>query len=124
MTGNEQTKRRKTMTEDTTKTARIRELNDLFRTSFIGGKVLQTQGIQSLPEEDQSSIREQVERFNDFTEDNDPHGEHDFGAFDHSGQKIFWKIDYYDAAMEYGSEDPADPKQTTRVLTIMLASEY
>jgi Protein of unknown function (DUF3768) len=55
---------------------------------------------------------------------NDPHGEHDFGHFEIAGQKFFWKIDYYDAAMEFGSEDPADPTKTTRVLTIMLASEY
>ena len=62
--------------------------------------------------------------FDSFTEDNDPHGERDFGAFEHEGQRIFWKIDYYDRALTYGSENPADPQQTVRVLTIMLASEY
>jgi Protein of unknown function (DUF3768) len=61
--------------------------------------------------------------FDSFTEDNDPHGEHDFGAFEHEGQRIFWKIDYYAPDMEHGSENPADPKQTVRVLTIILASE-
>ena len=64
-----------------------------------------------------------------FTEDNDQHGEHDFGAFEHEGERIFWKIAYYDRATfgtgrDYASENPADPKQTVRVLTIMLASEY
>jgi len=65
-----------------------------------------------------------VRRFEDFTPDNDPHGEHDFGSFTHGGQKLFWKIDYYDSACEFGSENPADAAQTTRVLTIMLADEY
>jgi hypothetical protein len=55
---------------------------------------------------------------------NDPHREHDFGNFEVAGWKFFWKIDYYDANVEFGSEDPADPKITTRVLTIMLATEY
>jgi hypothetical protein len=55
---------------------------------------------------------------------NDPHGEHDFGSFEVAGRKFFFKIDYFDAAMEFGSEDPADSAKTTRVPTIMLAEEY
>ena len=65
-----------------------------------------------------------METFNDFTADNDPHGERDFGAFEHNGSRIFWKIDYYAPYLEHCSENPADASQTVRVLTIMLASEY
>jgi hypothetical protein len=67
---------------------------------------------------------EAVQRFSDFSADNDPYGEHDFGCVTVDGRKVFWKIDYYDRDCLYGSECPADPTQTTRVLTIMLASEY
>ena len=87
-------------------------------------RLFQTVGIDALPVSDQSAIREKVGTFSDFTPGNDPHGERDFGAFEHEGQKIFWKIDYYDTTLTKGSEDPADPSQTVRVLTIMLASEY
>ncbi|WP_456738298.1 MULTISPECIES: DUF3768 domain-containing protein [unclassified Bradyrhizobium] len=59
-----------------------------------------------------------------FTQENDPHGEHDFGSLDLVGRKFFWKIDYYDEDMRSGSEDPSDPKRTVRVLTLMLSSEY
>jgi Protein of unknown function (DUF3768) len=111
------------MTNDTTQ--KIVALNDLCRTATgIAGKLVQTSGICALPLTDQSAIREKVETFNDFTPDNDPHAERDFGAFEHNGERIFWKIDYYDTTMSKGSEDPSDPKQTVRVLTIMLASEY
>jgi hypothetical protein len=106
-------------------TKRIAELNDLCRKApGIAGKMFITQGIAVLPAADQSAICEKVENFATFTPDNDPYGEHDFGAFEHEGQKIFWKIDYYAPDMQHGSENPADPKQTVRVLTIMLASEY
>ena len=114
----------------TTNTKRIAELNDLCRKApGIAGKMYLTRGIADLPDADRSAIREKVETFDSFTVDNDPYGEHDFGAFEHDGQKIFWKIDYYDRATfgtghDMGSEDPSDPAQTLRVLTVMLASEY
>lgn len=103
----------------------IARLNDLCRTAMgIAGKLFQTEGVSALPAADQSAIREKVETFKDFSEDNDPHGERDFGAFQHEGKRIFWKIDYYDRTLTWGSENPADAKQTVRLLTIMLASEY
>jgi hypothetical protein len=106
-------------------TQRIAELNDLARTAMgLASHLVQTAGICALPAQDQSAIRERVEKFNDFEPGNDPYGERDFGAFDYNGDKIFWKIDYYNKTLDGGSEDPADPSQTTRVLTIMLAEEY
>jgi hypothetical protein len=106
-------------------TRKIAELNDLCRTAMgVAGRLFQTTGIDALPLADQSAIREKVERFDAFTPDNDPYGERDFGALEHNGQRVFWKIDYYDRSMTKGSEDPSDPGQTVRLLTIMLASEY
>ena len=102
----------------------IRELNDQFRRSFIGGRVEMTQGVVSLDEDMQTDLISQVQQFNDFSADNDPHGEHDFGRVETQGIACFWKIDYYDSDLKYGSENPAYPDMTTRVLTIMLAEEY
>ena len=121
---------------DTT-TNKIAELNDRFRKSTLSldpvsislGKKLMTSGIQALGLVATVEIAERVAAFDSFTQDNDPHREHDFGSFDHGGNRIFWKIDYYDRASfgtghDLGSEDPSDPAKTLRVLTIMLASEY
>ncbi len=104
--------------------ARIAELNDLFRQTFIGGRVMLTDGIAALSDDDREAIITKVRSFSDFTEDNDPWAEHDFAAFTCNGHRINWKIDCYDKAMNFGSEDPSDPSVTTRVLTILLASEY
>jgi hypothetical protein len=111
------------MTDSTTK--KIAELNDVCRKApGVAGRIYRTSGIAALPQEDPSAIFEKVETFDAFTPDNDPHKERDFGAFEHNCNRIFWKIDYYDTSLTKGSEDPSDPKQTVRVLTIMLASEY
>ena len=113
------------MTSTTMSTAeRIRVLNDAFRRTFVGGVVLITAGVEAMPFDQRRSLLEKVRGFDAFTEDNDPHGEHDFGAIDEGGVRCFWKIDYYDRATEMGSPDPADPDVTTRVLTLMLAEEY
>jgi len=103
---------------------KIRELNDKFRTTMTGGRVMMTAGVDALPSDVKAMVIRRVATFTDFTPDNDPRGEHDFGNFSFAGRKFFFKVDYFDAAMEFGSEDPADPSKTTRVLTIMLSSEY
>lgn len=83
-----------------------------------------TQGVCTLGSDLLPQIVIEVAQFEAFTPDNDPYGEHDFGAIEISGHRIFWKIDYYDSDMRNASPDPADPSVTTRVLTVMLASEY
>ena len=102
----------------------IKTLNDNFRKTFIGGRVMLTAGIRAKTQDEIAEILEKVRSFDNFTTANDPYGEHDFGSFDYKGQKIFFKIDYYDLNYEYMSENPADPTITNRVLTIMLADEY
>ena len=117
---------------------RIARLNDLARRAMgIACVVVATEGIQALPEADQSRLRELIETFDAFTPDNDPHCERDFGTIYQGvdgvwatlrpvevAMTVFWKIDAYDRDLCFGSEDPADPAVTRRVLTIMLASEY
>ncbi len=102
----------------------IRQLNDTFRKTFLGGKVVMTQGVKSLGKEKIAKIFEAVKCFEDFSEGNDPYQEHDFGRIEIFEKIIYWKIDYYDKNLEFGSENPADPEVTTRVLTVMLAEEY
>ena len=103
---------------------RIRALNDQFRTTFIGGRVLVTAGVRELPLDVNARVLRAVQSFADFSGNNDPYGEHDFGAVQVEGETYFFKIDLYDRDCRYGSEEPADPDQTTRVLTIMRADEY
>ncbi len=103
---------------------KIRALNDAFRTTMTGGRVFMTAGVDALARDVKAMAIRRVATFTAFTPDNDPHGEHDFGSFELAGRKFFFKLDYYDPTMTYGSDDPADPSKTTRVLTIMLAEEY
>jgi len=112
----------------TDNTAAIRELNDRFRTGdkAVPGTWMITTGVQELIEDDtcKALLISMVASFDAFDEGNDPHHEHDFGALDFAGQRLFWKIDYYAPDLQHGSDDPADPARTARVLTIMRADEY
>jgi hypothetical protein len=103
---------------------KIRALNDEFRQSLAGGKVMMTAGIALLSPKIRRQVLKRVQVFDAFTSENDPHDEHDCGSFTLGSRKFFFKIDYFDANMEFGSEDPADPAKSTRVLTIMFAEEY
>ena len=107
-----------------TKTARIRALNDAMRQRLIGGMALMTPGIAALGPEAVARIIKTIEVYDDFCHANDPHEEHDFGAFDAEGKRVFFKIDYYDHGLRIHSADPSDPAVTQRVITIMLAEEY
>ena len=99
-------------------------LNDRLRQTLEGGRVLTTPGIKALSQDKIFKIFTAVQNFNTFTRDNDPYGEHDFGAVEVEGTKCFWKIDYYDQSLEMHSPDKFDPEVTVRVLTVMLAEEY
>jgi hypothetical protein len=104
----------------------IRTLNDALRTnpSPSRGEVYLTRGVADRGAAFVANALAKVQSFSAFTPENDPHGEHDLGAVDVHGEHVFWNIDYYDRASESASPDPADPEQTRRVLTILLAEEY
>lgn len=98
--------------------------NDNFRKHLSQGTLVLTQGIRSNTSEDLKEIITKVRTFDTFDENNDPYNEHDFGAFDYKGKRIFWKIDNYDQEFLYLSPDVSNPRVTNRVLTIMYAEEY
>ena len=75
---------------------RIRELNDAFRTTMTGGKVVMTAGVNALASDVKTMVIRRVATFSDFDADNDPHAEHDFGSFSLADRKFFFKVDYYD----------------------------
>jgi len=125
----------------TSQRERIARLNDLARRAMgVACTAVATVGFRSLPEADQSCVRELIETFDAFTEDNDPHGERDFGTIyqladgrwtterprlrEDERERVFWKLDYYDRQMRFASDDAANPAVTRRVLTIMLSDEY
>ncbi len=112
----------------------IAQQNDEFRknvgslnsNSKVLGKYSMTQGVSALSNFERLETVLKIKGFNNFNDDNDPHGEHDYGQFqlENNKQDIIWKIDYYDTNYEYGSEDPSDLVKTRRVLTVMLPCEY
>ncbi len=107
-----------------TRQERIRALNDELRQHLIGGGAVITPGIAALGQQAVERIVQTIAVYDDFCHENDPYEEHDFGAFEAEGVRVFFKIDYFDKTLQYGSPDPADADVIERVMTIMLAEEY
>lgn len=119
------------MTDPGTKTCtklpraeRIAQLNDTIRKTGTGGTIVITQGVKRVTGFDAAKLLAELAAYTGFDQDNDPHGERDFGDLTLFGYDLLWKIDYYDNDLKFASEDPADPSLTSRVLTVMLASEW
>ena len=104
----------------------IRALNDRVRRSLSADRIFLTPAVCALADQNIQALLLEVQAFEDFTPDNDPYGEHDFGRIQFSGEAWFWKIDYYKRGSDLtaGSEDPSNTQETERVLTVMRADEY
>ena len=105
--------------------------NDAFRSAMIRGghpvykgRVLCTRGVAEEGLDFVTRAQIAVAAFAEFTEDNDPYGDHTFGSVTIAGKVVWWKIDIFDADYVYGAEDPLDDAQTRRVLTLLFPSEY
>ncbi len=107
-----------------TPTQKIQRLNDSLRQTLIGGRLILSLKVSQLPEDQKQELVNLVMNFKDFTEDNDPHGEHDFGSVNYQGETYFWKIDYYDTNYQFMSPDPSDTEVTRRVLNILHSWVY
>jgi hypothetical protein len=107
------------------KTVRISELNDRFRKGDRTlGKYRMSQQVSALSLEEKGQLVQLIRAFDDFSQENDPYGEHDFGSIGMDGEMYYFKIDYYDSEFMYGAEDPSDERYSCRLLTIMHSSEY
>lgn len=104
--------------------ARICALNDQLRQHQKGGTVVATRGVTAQGPAFIIAVMGALARFDAFTADNDPYGERDFGMLDIDGDRVFWKIDYYDQSLTSAAVDPADEALCHRVLTLMLVEEY
>ena len=102
---------------------RIAALNDDLRVNGRGDKLMMTYGVQALGEERVAKIIQEVQRYDAFTSDNDPYGEHRTGEIKVDGDPFYWVIDYYDPSCPDGVRDPADPTKTTRTLTVKTLDE-
>ena len=104
--------------------AAIAALNDSLRKTGAGGTIMITEGVRRITGFRAEALAAALANFKEFDLDNDPHGERDFGDLTLWGYDLLWKIDYYDTDLKYGSDDPANPAVTHRVLTVMLASDW
>ncbi len=111
-------------TQGASRAAAIARLNDTLRQTGHGGTVVITRSVSQLTGFRPQLLAEALARYDGFDADNDPYGERDFGDLTLFGTDLLWKIEYYDVDHRFGSDDPANPDVTRRVLTVMTASDW
>ena len=103
----------------TPEAVKIAKQNDRFRTTWgadfaVPGQIVMTRGVADLSPAVKAIIMARVQGFDSFTEDNDPYGDHSFGAFDvemaGDSYRIFWKIDLYDTRLCHGQRRSGEPQ--------------
>ena len=113
--------------------ALIAAQNDAFRKSIAQfatgphvpkGKVVMTRGVAEQSEKFQRELITKVITFDAFDSDSDPYGWHEMGVIEIGDQTVWFKIDLLDVNYAYGAEDPTNPDQTRRVMTLLFPSEY
>ena len=109
---------------------RIAALNDALRKNPVDralGQVLVSAGIAGEGLAFRAKVLSTITAMTakDFKKGNDPYRERDFNSFSVDGTLCLFKIDYFAKDdLRRASEDPSDPARTTRVMTVMLASDY
>jgi hypothetical protein len=105
-------------------TGTVAHLNDELRIYGVGGKIVLTQSIADMEQQDRLAIIQAVREFGAFGNKADPYTEHAFGLLTVNGRRIFWKVEYDFSDYLRNTTAYGDALVIVRVLTVMLASEY
>ena len=111
-------------TIDMPRAVAIARLNDQLRQTGTGGSIVITEALRKVSGFSASALAAALASYDGFDPDNDPYGERDFGDLTLFGEDLLFKVDYYDKDLAFGSDDPANPDVTQRVLTVMLARDW
>ena len=106
--------------------------NDAFRRNIASpgetdvpeGRVVITCGVEKQGPAFVVEALRKIASFDDFTDDCDPDGWHTMAAVEVGPLTVWAKIDLYDRDYRFGSDAPADPEHTRRVLTVLFPDEW
>ena len=103
--------------------------NEIFRLSMgrnpaVLGRIRASLGVSDFGPDFVLAVLRGVRDFHEFTPENDPWMNRDFGDVTVGQTKVFWKIDLYDENYRYGTDDPENLAVTRRELNLFLAEEY
>jgi hypothetical protein len=101
----------------------FRQTGPLFGRTKFDGLWLVSCGVQAEGPQFTWRALAATQVFDGFDQHNDPRGEHDFGAFEIDGRRVFWQIDYLQRGTPFPATDPSDNAATCRVIIITLVEE-